>query len=66
MPHVWGEVRMKKRDTKAHSRWECRSCEWGYEAPLAGQAVLGHRAVDGGRKVFHKVKRVWRSKYDRM
>lgn len=57
---------MSKRDTRVHSRWECRTCEWGYEAPLVGQEVMVHRAVEGGRRVYHRAKRVWESKYNRL
>ncbi len=59
---------MTKRDTKVHSRWEClnKDCDFGYEAPVVGQVVLGHRSNDKGRRTFHKVRRVWESKYNRI
>ncbi len=58
---------MTKSKTKVHSRWECKKCpNFTYEAPLAGQTVLAHRAVEGGKTVYHKPKRTWQSKYDKM
>jgi len=59
---------MSKRDVRVHSRWACRrnGCDWTYEAPLAGQEVLWHRAVDGGKTVGHGVRRVWESKYNKI
>ncbi len=55
-----------KRETKVHSKWECPKCDFTYEAPIVGQEVLVHRFVDGGRRVFHAVRRVWESKYNRI
>ena len=57
---------MTKRDTKVHSKWACSSCDWTYEAPLVDQVVTVHRATDKGRTVYHKVKRTWESKYNRL
>ena len=47
-----------------HSRWECAKCGRIYVAPLVGQEVMGHRCRKDG--AWRKMRRVWRSKYDRM
>lgn len=50
---------------EVHSKWQCPKCPKTYESPLVG-TVAAHRCTAGGRTVLRDMKRVWRSKYDRM
>lgn len=48
-----------------HSKWACQKCSKTYESPIVG-TLAAHWCNADGRRVLRDMKRVWRSKYDRI